>query len=272
MHIRALSIGKERGVTHITKEEQNANISNESPDIRAIRTINTTKTMNDNKKRINNEQELLELFCDPHNDFALKKKPYYETLRKKVFSTSGGILIMMNPDMLSESYEEIEKSSIYTVFSDSMEGYFTFESLKKVFESFEMEEERELMEKGRECEECNGRGDVEWEYTDKDGEMHFYYGDCPICHGEGKAEDVFESTGFMIPTEDSIVRIGQSFFRGILAQKLLWAMEYFNVDKAAFAEGDISINITLNNGVKIAVAPLEPHEFQNVVTLETTKQ
>lgn len=228
--------------------------------------------MNDNKKRINNEQELFELFCDPHSESVFKQKPYYETRRETVFSTDGRILIMMNPSMLSESYEEIEKPSIYTVFRDSMEGYFTFESLKRVFESFEMEEERVVTEEGRECEECQGRGDVEWEYTDKDGEMHFYYGDCPICNGEGKAEDVFESTGFMIPTEDSIVRIGKSFFRGILAQKLLWSMEYFNVDKAAFSEGDISINITLNNGVKIAVAPLDPQEFQNIVTLETTMQ
>lgn len=228
--------------------------------------------MNDNKKRINNKQELFELFCDPDSVSVFKQKPYYETQRKKVFATNGLILIMMDPSMLSESYEEIEKPSIYTVFRDSMEGYFTFESLKKVFESFEMEEEQELKEEGRECEECNGLGEVEWEYTDKVGEMYFRYADCPSCKGEGKAEDVFESSGFMIPTDDSIVRIGKSFFRGILAQKLLWAMEYFNVDKAAFSEGDISINITLNNGVKIAIAPLEPYESQNVVTLETTKQ
>lgn len=228
--------------------------------------------MNDDKKRINNEQELFELFCGSDSVSVFKQNPYYETQRKKVFATDGRILIMMDPSMLSESYEEVEKPSIYTVFRDSMEGYFTFESLKKVFESFEMEKELVLIEEGQECEECKGLGEVEWEYTDKDGEMHFRYADCPSCKGEGKAEDVFKSTGFMIPTEDAIVRIGKSFFRGILAQKLLWAMEYFNVDKAAFAEGDISINITLNNGVKIAVAPLEPYEFQNVVTLETTKQ
>ena len=230
--------------------------------------------MNDNKKRINNEQELFELFCDPHNDFAFKQKPYYETRRKKVFATNGIILIMMDPSMLSESYEEIEKPSIYTVFRDSMEGNFTFESLKKVFESFEMEKELVLMEEGKECEECNGLGEVEWEYTDKDGEMHFHYGDCPFCNGEGQeCEDVFESTGFMIPTDDSIVRIGKLFFRGIVAQKLLWAMEYFNVDKAAFAEGGNSISITLNNGVEIAIASLEPYgAFQNIVTLETTMQ
>lgn len=30
MHTRALSIGTEHGVTHITEEKQNANISNET--------------------------------------------------------------------------------------------------------------------------------------------------------------------------------------------------------------------------------------------------
>ena len=229
--------------------------------------------MNDNKKRINNEQELFELFCDPHSESAFKQKPYYETQCKKVFATDGIILIMMNPSMLSESYEKIKKPVIYKVFSGSMEGYFTFESLKKVFESFEMEKELVLMEEGKECEECNGLGEVEWEYTDQDGEMHFHYGDCPFCNGEGQeCEDVFESTGFMIPTDDSIVRIGKLFFRGIVVQKLLWAMEYFNVDKAAFAKGKNSISVTLNNGVGIAIAALEPYIFQNVVTLETTKQ
>lgn len=228
--------------------------------------------MNDNKKRINNEQELFELFCDPHSESAFKQKPYYETQCKKVFATDGIILIMMNPSMLSESYEKIKKPVIYKVFSGSMEGYFTFESLKKVFESFEMEEERALMEEGAECEECEGSGYVEWTYIDLENNTYELTHECPICDGEGKAEDVFESTGFMIPTDDSIVRIGKLFFRGILAQKLLWVMEYFNVDKAAFAEGKNSISITLNNGVEIAIASLEPFESQHIVTLKTTKQ
>ena len=230
--------------------------------------------MNDNKKRINNEQELFELFCDPHNDFAFKQKPYYETRRKKVFATNGIILIMMDPCMLSESYEEIEKPSIYTVFRDSMEGYFTFESLKKVFESFEMEKELVLMEEGKECEECHGLGEVEWEYTDKDGEMHFHYGDCPFCNGEGQeCEDVFESTGFMIPTDNSFVRIGDLPVRGEFAQKLLWTMEFFNVKKVAFIEQQKTIGFDLKNGVQIVFGISEPRDaFANIVTLETTMQ
>ena len=49
-------------------------------------------------------------------------------------------------------------------------------------------------------------------------------------------------------------------------------MEYFNVDTAAFAEGENSISVTLNNGVEIAIASLYPFESQHIVTLETTKQ
>ena len=228
--------------------------------------------MNDNKKRINNEEELLELFCDPHSEHAFKQKPYYETRRKIVFSTSGKTLIMVNPSMLSESYEEIEKPVIYTVFRDSMEGRFTFESLKKVLASFDMEEERVIIEKGGECKECKGFGDVEWKYTDKDGEIHVHYTDCPFCNGKGTAEDVYKSTGFMIPTEDSTVRIGKSFFRGIEAQKLLWTMEYFNVDKAEFSESEKSVSVTLDNGVQIAISVKPYGTYQDFVTLKTTKQ
>ena len=229
--------------------------------------------MNDNKKRINNEQELFELFCDPHSESAFKQKPYYETRRKKVFATDGRILIMMNPSMLPESYEEIEKPVIYTVFRGFMEGYFTFESLKKTLESFGMEEEQVIIEKGGECEECGGSGEVEWEYTDLDGESHFHDDDCPVCNGDGTTEGVFKNTGFMIPTYNSFVRIGKSFFRGFVAQKLLWTMEYFNVDKAGFSEDDKTICFTLKNGVQIVVANIEPYgAVQEIATLETTKQ
>ena len=229
--------------------------------------------MNDNKKRINNEQELFELFCEPHSVHVEVLKPYYETQCKKVFATDGRIVIFINPNMLLGSYEEAEFSSIRKFIRDSMEGYFTLDSLKKTLASFGMEEEQVVTEEGRECVECEGSGYVEWEYTDQEGKIHYHDGDCPICDGDGIIEDVFKNTGFMIPTDNSFVRIGKSFLRGIGAQKLLWIMEYFNVDKVAFSEGEKTICFTLENGVQIVVANLEPYgAFQNIVTLETTKQ
>ena len=77
----------------------------------------------------------------------------------------------------------------------------------------------------------------------------------------------------MVPTDNSFVRIGGLTIRGVYAQKLLWTMEYFNVDKAGFSESEKTICFTLKNGVKILVANLEPYgAFQSIVTLETTKQ
>ena len=228
--------------------------------------------MNDNKKRINNEQELFELFCDPYSNRKQLQKPYYEKSTKTVYATDGRVVILMNPNVTSLSYEEIDFPLIGNLIKGAGEEFFTLDSLKKTLASFEMEEEQVLTEEMEECEECKGSGEVEWIYIDIDGKTHYRYFDCPVCDGKGGAEGVFESTGFMIPTDDSIVRIGKLFFRGIVAQKLLWAMEYFNVDKAAFAEGENSISITLNNGVEIAIASLEPFAFQNIVTLETTMQ
>ena len=229
--------------------------------------------MNDNKKRINNEQELFELFCDPHSNREQLQKPYYEKRAKTVYATDGRVVILMNPNVTSLSYEEIDFPLIGNLIKVAGKEFFTLESLKKVLESFGMEEERVIMEVGGECEECEGSGEVEWEYTDLDGKSHFHDDDCPVCNGDGTTEDILKNTGFMIPTDNSFVRIGKSFLRGIGAQKLLWVMEYFNVDKAGFSEDDKTICFTLKNGVQIVVANLEPYgAFQNIVTLETTKQ
>lgn len=228
--------------------------------------------MNDNKKRINNEQELLELFCDPYSIHTELQKPYYEKQSKTVYSFNGRAAILINPSVTTLSYEEIVCPFIGSLIKGAAEGCFTFESLEKVLESFYMEAEKVITEEGRECEECEGSGYVEWEYTDLDGEIHFHDDDCPICKGDGIIEAVLKSTGFMIPADNSFVRIGDSFFRGIQAQMLLWAMEYFNVDKATFSEVDNIISFDLKNGVQIAVGRLDPYgAFQNIVTLETTK-
>lgn len=229
--------------------------------------------MSNNKKRINNEQELLELFCDPDSNREHCKNPYCEKSTKTVYATDGYVAILVSPNVTSLSYEEIEFPIIGSLIKGAVKGHFTLESLKKVLEFFKVEEERFIIEEGRKCEECEGSGDVEWEYTDQDGEIHFLDSDCPVCHGDGMLEEVFKSTGFMVPTDNSFVRIGGLTIRGVYAQKLLWVMEFFNVDKVAFIEQRETIGIDLRNGVQIVIAICEPKwAFQNIVTLETTMQ
>ena len=37
----------------------------------------------------------------------------------------------------------------------------------------------------KQCPECGGRGDVDWYYTDRDGDTHTKMDDCPYCEGSG---------------------------------------------------------------------------------------
>lgn len=38
------------------------------------------------------------------------------------------------------------------------------------------------------CKECNGSGNVEWEYEDNSRETHYTQHDCPLCDGTGQNE------------------------------------------------------------------------------------
>ena len=105
--------------------------------------------MNDNKKRINNEQKLLELFCDPDSNREQLQKPYYEKHTKKVYATDGRVAILMTPNVTSLSYEEIDFPLIGSLIKGAVKGHFTLESLRKTLEFFKVEEERFIIEKGR---------------------------------------------------------------------------------------------------------------------------
>lgn len=40
------------------------------------------------------------------------------------------------------------------------------------------------------CKDCEGSGEVEWEYTSKNGYTHTIEEECPVCHGEGGSDEV----------------------------------------------------------------------------------
>ena len=40
------------------------------------------------------------------------------------------------------------------------------------------------------CEECNGSGEVEWEYQSKEGRYYEHDDDCPVCKGKGNFDKV----------------------------------------------------------------------------------
>ena len=64
-----------------------------------------------------------------------------------------------------------------------------------------------------ECLDCGGTGEVDWEYTDLDGNTHYMSEECPVCHGEKKVNVVIEKpTGRMLPKPQQVFRLHRVLF------------------------------------------------------------
>lgn len=85
------------------------------------------------------------------------------------------------------------------------------------------------------CEECEGECEVDWEYTDKAGDIHHEIHDCPVCNGRGLIKNhERKETGRMIPDEDATIGIGGIAIKAENIQVLLETMNKTGVDKVEF--------------------------------------
>lgn len=69
-----------------------------------------------------------------------------------------------------------------------------------------------------ECDECNGDGEVEWEYEDNNGKTHYLTQDCPVCNGEGEIDKKHPFAKIKISSQDKdgnniYIQIGELSFR-----------------------------------------------------------
>ena len=125
--------------------------------------------------------------------------------------------------------------------------------------------EEEIMQgEYKDCTECNGEGEVEWEYMDSLGKTHLQDFDCPICGGSGYAEQLKEiKTGRMIPDLRTTIGFG---FHSLRADHVLTLMKtmtllgkegiritYQNPDRDKMTMFDIDENISV-----IIMANLKP--------------
>lgn len=114
------------------------------------------------KKYQFNEQELLSLFYDKENDMRPDMTaPYLKN--GYVCATEAHILIRIKAETLNGEYNEIGSLNIDFP-TDNCNFIIGLQDLKTAIASIPQIEEEEKVGKDIECEECDGEGEVEWEY------------------------------------------------------------------------------------------------------------
>ena len=177
-----------------------------------------------------NEQDLLSLFYDKENDMRPDMAaPYLKN--GYVCATEGHIMIRIKAETLNGEYNEIDSLNI-DLPADNCNFIIGLHDIKTAIASIPQVEEKEKVGKDIECKECDGAGEVEWEYRDKSWRYHHKYLDCPKCQGDGCISRVkYKKTGRMIPDGDCPIRIRRIVIKVEFLEILGRAMEIIGVDK-----------------------------------------
>lgn len=94
------------------------------------------------------------------------------------------------------------------------------------------------------CPECDGSGDVDWYYTDRDGDTHTNVDDCPYCGGTGEIDNGC----------DRYCTIGDKAILAYLMILTHYAMESLGIETLKCTWGNGRLLFNLEDGVDILVS------------------
>ncbi len=175
--------------------------------------------------------EILESFCDESSNPVWMTAPF--VVVDRAFGTDAKIIASIPLDKVegSERLQRIDPKRINGVAHSkvNMDMQISVAELQKVIDNAPMVDSYDIIEHDDiNCIECNGSGEVEWEY-----ENHTKSSDCPICDGGGSVEvnDEKVKNGEVELCKKSTIKIANSFYYTTMVNRLLELAEELEVDK-----------------------------------------
>lgn len=175
--------------------------------------------------KIKNEAELLDMFCDKS---GLRSYPFFNPRYNEVWSTNGYVVIRINPEILVGEYIK-EKLTMFKL-EYPCEKTITIKALSKALEACPLVDEEVVIQDAVKCEDCDGSGEVYWEYEDNHLHTHERLMDCPICDGTGEMEhEKTKKTGKKVIADDAVIMVGDAYIFAKYLQTLKQAMDFLNI-------------------------------------------
>ena len=203
--------------------------------------------------KIKNEAELLSMFCNKNEFRQLLRTPFLNTKYNELWSTDGHILIRIKPERLVGEYPKGELTLPALEFPCKKK--ITIEAINKALNECPKVDEEIIVQDAVECKECDGSGEVYWEYTDNHLHTHERLYDCPVCDGTGKIKpEITRKTGKKIVDKKAFIKVGEAYMVAAHITVLRSAMEHLNASfvemlfnppmgMSEFAIGDIRIGV-----------------------------
>lgn len=207
--------------------------------------------------KIKNEAELLNMFCNKSYSNPLRSYPFFNLRYNEVWSTDGYTLIRVNPEILIGEY--IKESLPMPKLEYPCEKTVTIEALNKALEACPLVDEEVVIQDAVKCEECDGSGEVYWEYKDNHLHTHERIFDCPICDGTGEMEhEKTKKTGKKVIADDAVIMVGNAYIFANRLQLLKTAMDYLNIASVKMTHNSPKgVNeFVVNDDIRIIIASM----------------
>jgi len=207
--------------------------------------------------KIKNEAELLSMFCDKSYSNPLRSNPFFNTKCNEVWSTNGYALIRVKPEILVGEYPKGELN--LPPLECPCKKKITIEAINKALGECPKVDEEIIIQDAIECKECDGSGEVYWEYTDNTGHTHEHLDECPVCDGTGEIEhEKTKKTGKKILKAKAVINVGNAYIFAHNIYKLKFAMDFLSITSADLISNPDrwSNEFVLDDDIHIALMPM----------------
>lgn len=207
--------------------------------------------------KINNEDELLNQFCCKDNIDKAFAEPFFNTNYGEVWSTDRVSVIQINPKVLVNEYPK--KAVRLPMLECPCKKQITIDAINRALDVCPKYEEEIVIQDAVKCEECNGIGDVTWNYIDHHEHTHEKSFLCPICDGDGESEpEKTKKTGKFITDEYAVINMGNAYFYAYNIVKLKFAMDFLGITSVELTNNPEcgGNEFVLNKDIRIRLMPM----------------
>lgn len=176
------------------------------------------------------QDKLFSLYINKDEIRKNLQTPWYDKNADMVMASDGHQLIAIRKDAIVGDFPTLAQNPV-PLMGKSF-GIISVRDMKEALLTLSTQDEEVAHEEEMDCEECGGKGIVEYVYTTKDNEEYYTEDDCPICDGSGKTKWYkYVKTGRKVPSKYATITIGKYSLSWIYIENLCKVCDLVATDK-----------------------------------------